>query len=73
MESKCAGGTQNPSKPASDGSGSSGNGSLSTLLAKVNALLAEAHAERLRRWAEEYPPGHGDREARMPTLRAEDA
>lgn len=62
----CAGGTQSQSKSETVGASSSGNGSLSTLLARVNALIAEARAERVRRWEREYPPGHADRDARRP-------
>ena len=41
---------------------------MSELLARLEALRQAIYAERLRRWAEEYPPGHADREARKPRL-----
>ena len=47
---------------------SSQAGPLAALLVRLEALRQAIHAERLRRWAEEYPPGHGDREARKPRL-----
>lgn len=41
---------------------------MAELMARLEALRQAIHAERLRRWAEEYPVGHGDREARKPRL-----
>lgn len=40
---------------------------MSELMARLEVLRQAIHAERLRRWADEYPPGHADREARRPT------
>jgi len=41
-------------------------GQLAALLVRLEAMRQAIHAERLRRWDAEYPPGHADREARRP-------
>jgi hypothetical protein len=64
------GGTQSHVKPESEESGSKTTslpvGPLAGLLLQVEALRKAVHNERLRRWSDEYPPGHADREARQP-------